>query len=107
MYRVKLLPFRRLKMFGLGTKNTSYVFLAATVFLIAAGEQYYVFAAISAAFALFMAYTKISDAERELQQNWTNRDWDDRENHYNTEMSNLRNEIAAIREKLHNSTRPK
>jgi hypothetical protein len=83
-------------MFGFGNRNTSYAFLAAAIFLTAAGSEYHIFAAVCTAFALVMAYMKIYEVEKELDRSFNNRDTDDRERFLNEEIRELRREIGDL-----------
>ena len=95
MREVKLLPWRY-TMFGFGNRNTSYGFLAAAVFLTAAGSEYHIFAAICGAIALLLAYMKIHEVEKELNRSFDNRDADDRERFLNEEIRELRRELTNL-----------
>lgn len=96
MGRVKLLPYRSYKMFGFGSRNTSYAFLAAAIFLVAAGSEYHIYAAISGAIALLMAFMKIAELEKDLDRVWQNQDVSDRERYVNDEIREVRREITEL-----------
>ena len=96
MSRVKLLPYRSYNMFGFGNRNTSYAFLAAAVFLTAAGGEYHIYAAICGAIALLMAYMKVAEVEKELDRAYNGRDTDDRERFLTEEVRELRREIGDL-----------
>jgi hypothetical protein len=83
-------------MFGFGSRNTSYAFLAAAVFLIAAGSEYHVYAAICGAIALLMAYMKIAEVEKDLDRAFNGRDIDDRERYVTDEIRDIRREIGDL-----------
>jgi hypothetical protein len=83
-------------MFGMGTKNTSYAFLAAAAFLFAGGEQYHLYAAICLVLSVVLAYMKINEVETDLQRAWESRDIDDRGRDFTDEMTQLRREIADL-----------
>jgi len=95
MVRTKLLPWRY-TMFGFGNRNTSYAFLAAAVFLAAAGSEYHIYAAVCAAFALVLAYMKVAEVEKELDRVWQNQDVSDRERYVNDEIREVRREISDL-----------
>lgn len=95
MGRTKLLPWRY-TMFGFGNRNTSYAFLAAAVFLTAAGSEYHIYAAICGAIALLMAYMKVAEVEKELDRAYSGRDTDDRERYVSDEIREIRREIGDL-----------
>ncbi len=89
-------------MFGFGNRNTSYAFLAAAVFLTAAGGEYHVYAAISGAIALLMAYMKVAEVEKELDRAYNGRDTDDRERFLSEEVRELRRELTNLHNQCNN-----
>lgn len=95
MARTKLLPWRY-TMFGFGSRNTSYAFLAAAVFLVAAGEQYHVFAAICGAIALLMAYMKVQELERDLDRAFRGQDESERDRMFSEDIRDVRRDIQNL-----------
>ena len=87
-------------MLGFGNRNTSYAFLAAAVFLVAAGSEYHVYAGISGAIAILLAYMKVHDVERDLDRAFNNRDTDDREKMFADEVREIRREIGNLHDKI-------
>lgn len=95
MARTKLLPWRY-TMFGFGSRNTSYAFLAAAVFLTAAGSEYHIYAAICGAIAILMAYMKVAEVEKDLERAWRGHDEGDRERYITDEIRDIRREIGDL-----------
>ena len=86
-------------MFGFGNRNTSYAFLAAAVFLIAAGSEYHIYAAICGAIALLMAYMKVAEIEKDLDRAYNGRDMDERERYVNDEIRDVRRDIQELHDR--------
>ena len=86
-------------MFGFGSRNTSYAFLAAAVFLTAAGSEYHIYAAICGAIALLMAYMKVAEVEKDLERAWRGHDEGDRDRSFADEIREIRREVNELHER--------
>jgi hypothetical protein len=89
-------------MFGFGNRNTSYAFLAAAVFLTAAGSEYHIYAAICGAIALLMAYLKVQELERDLDRAFRGQDEGEREKMFADEIREIRREITNLHNQCNN-----
>ena len=95
MGHIKLLPWRY-TMLGFGSRNTSYGFLAGAAFLIAAGEQYYVFAAVCGGIALLMAYLKVQELEKDLDRAFRGQDDSERDRSFSEDIREIRRDIQDL-----------
>ena len=86
-------------MFGFGSRNTSYAFLAAAVFLTAAGSEYHIYAAICGAIALLMAYMKVAEVEKDLDRAFRGQDESDRDRMFSEEIRDVRRDIQELHDR--------
>ena len=86
-------------MFGFGSRNTSYAFLAAAVFLTVAGSEYHIYAAICGAIALLMAYMKVAEIEKDLDRAFRGQDESDRDRMFSEEIRDVRRDIQELHDR--------